>query len=204
MAPLEKTRQIIKKLPEQKPHLDLIAALLTIPVLITVLLINLGNINNKKVSTQPASTPVPSVQTAQNTQSAPRQTTSKTTVVETTVTPNLTPDATSCIKGIGQIDVTYPQEGQVVSDNPLCISINYIQGDYCSVVWAYKINNGNFSDYSNNSVCLYNIPSGDNTFTLQVKSLVNTDTKTIERHFGYKNTQVSITPSPTLNPSITP
>lgn len=196
MAPIEKTKQLIKKLPEQKPHLDFIAALLTIPVLITVLLINLSSINNKKSTT---AQPTPTVSVMQPTQNKNNASRYSNNPVNPTDSP--TPNPNSCVKGIGQIEVSYPQEGQIVSDNPLCISIDYSQGDYCSVVWAYKINNGNFSDYSNNSVCLYNVLQGDNTFILQVKSLVNTDTKVIQRHFTYKNTQVSATPSPNASPS---
>src|SRR5258706_5320632 len=118
MAPLTKTREVIKKLPASKPHLEFIAAILTIPVLITVLLLNLANINSSKKATL---TPIPS---AQN--NIPVHT------VERVTSPNPTANPTSCIKGIGPIDISYPQEGQVVSDSPLCIGITYTQGDYCA------------------------------------------------------------------------
>ena len=49
MAPIEKTKEIIKKLPEHKPKLDFLAAVLTVPVLITVLILNLSNLNKKNL-----------------------------------------------------------------------------------------------------------------------------------------------------------
>ena len=167
MAPLTKTKEIIKKLPEHKGHLDFLAALLTPVVLITVILLNLGNLQNTKSKNATSPTPSPK--------------SSPITVIEKSPSIN----AASCTKGIGPIDVSYPQEGQTVSDNPLCIGITYTQGNYCAASWAYKINGGSFSDYSNNSVCLYNLPQGNNSFILQVKSQVNSDQKTIERHFIY-------------------
>ncbi len=203
---MEKTKQIIKKLPLRKPHLDFLAAMLTIPVLITVLVINLSNLESRKSSVTPTPTATPVAQTKQTLQAGESPQTKIITIQVTptaaTVTPSPTPNPDTCIKGIGPIDITYPQENQTVSDNPLCISINYTQGNYCSVVWAYKINNGNFSNYSNNSVCLYNVPQGSNTFTLEVKSLVNSDTKAIIRDFEYvTNTQVTQTPTPVASSS---
>src|SRR5947209_6468834 len=55
-APIRKTKEIIKKLPAQKPHIEFISALLTIPVLITVLLLNLNNLK-----TRPSEVPIPTM-----------------------------------------------------------------------------------------------------------------------------------------------
>jgi len=188
-------KESIKKLPEKKPHLDFIAALLTIPLLVLTLYLNIANLKNK--NSQPTPTPVVTQKTSTARQSYQPQ--NSVTSAATTTTPLPTATA-ACIKDIGPIDITSPQEGQIVSDNPVCIYINYQTGNYCSVVWAYKINHGPLSDYSNNSVCLYNLPSGNNTFELFVKSLVSTSTKSLQRNFVYKS---GLQPTPTLQPSPT-
>ena len=185
-------RESLRKLPEKKPHLDFIAAILTIPLLALTLYLNLSNLRNKTTpSPTPAPTQIPLVRQPELTNVTPR-------VI--TITPQPTADTNTCIKEIGPIDISYPNEGQVVSDNPLCVQIDYQEGNYCSVVWSYKINSSNWSDYSNNSVCLYNLPNGNNTFQLQIKSLVSPSTKTITRHFLYSG---GISPTPTIS-TITP
>lgn len=196
MVPIkQKTKEIIKKLPEQKPHLDFLAALLTIPVLITVLLLNFNNLNLKKTA---STTPTPTQTQAdkQKTLSpTPKRPSTNVTSVESAVSAIPTPQG-ACTPDIGPIDISFPQENQTVSDNPVCIDISYHGQGYCAVVWAYKVNNGSLSDYANNTACLYNLPNGQNTFTLQVKSLVSNNTQTLERHFLYKGTNPNFTPTP--------
>ena len=188
--PFHRTKAIVKKLPAAKPHLDLLAAILTIPVLITVIILNFGNLSktNKTIS------PTPEVQTKTVIEKVP-------VTASTTSSPNCTP-------GIGNLSIDDPQEGESVSANPTCITLSYQSNNHCAVVWTYRINNGNWSDYSNNAVCLYNMPAGPITFDLQAKSLVNSDTVTIERHFVYTPT-ITPTPHPTLTqttpaPTVTP
>lgn len=190
-----KTREIIKKIPAQKPHIDFIAALLTIPVLLTAIILNFNSLQGRKLSS--TLTPTPSVSKTPTIKKT--STFSIPSPVQINSTPLPTTDPNQCKKDIGPIDITFPQEGQTVSDNPVCINISYSGDGYCAVVWAYKINDGSLSDYANNSACLYNVPSGDNTFTLQVKSLVSNNTKTITRHFVYKSNIVQA--SPTSAPS---
>ena len=188
----EKAKKVVKKTLEQKPHLEFLAGILTIPVLITAILLNLNNLRSKSTPT-PTPTPVQNQKPVTIYQQIP------VTSIQKMVSPQPTTNPNHCLKGIGPIDITSPQEGQTVSNtNPVCIDISYNGDNYCAVVWAYKINGGALSDYSNNSVCLYNLPSGNNTFTLQVKSLVSNVTKTIERHFNYIS---SITPAPSSSPS---
>ena len=191
-------KENIKKLPDKKPHLDFIAALLTIPVLITVLILNLANLKPKSTQTTPTPTPGQTTRTIYITQPGG----GNITPVHTTNPPQPTSNPNSCIKEIGPISISSPQEGDTVTSNPACITISYNTGNYCSVVWAYKINNGPLSDYSNDSVCLYNLPNGTNTFELNVKSLASNSTQTLVRHFTYKGP--ATTPTPSNSPSATP
>src|SRR5579859_2170149 len=167
-------KESITKLPDKKPHLDFIAAVLTIPLLVITLYLNLSNLKGKNTASL-SPTPLAS-QSYQNKVNTP---VSEITRIVVTATPQPTANTNTCIKDIGPIDIVSPTEGQTVSDNPVCIDINYQAGNYCSVVWSYRINNSNWSDYSNNAVCLYNLPAGNNTFELQVKSLSSASTKTL-------------------------
>ncbi len=205
-----KTKELIKRLPEKKAHFEFISAVLTIPVLITVLLLNLNNLLPK--NTKPTLSPTPSVVvTLSETPVDSQRITSsysqsfispQVTSVLITSTPEPTTNQNQCTPGIGSIDIGYPTEGQIISNNPVCIGIDYNAGNYCSVVWAYSINGSPLSDYSNNSVCLYNLPSGNNSFTLQVKSLVSNDTNSITRHFNYNPpVQPTVTLTPTASAS---
>jgi hypothetical protein len=186
---LHRTKALAKKLPAAKPHLDLLAAILTIPVLITVIILNFGNLT--KGNKTP--TPTPDIQTRTIIEKVP-----VTSAASTTNSPGCTP-------GIGNLAINTPQEGDSVSTNPTCITISYQSNNHCAVVWSYRINNGNWSDYSNNAVCLYNMPAGPITFDLQAKSLVNSDSVTLERHFVYAPTltptPTQATPAPTATPT---
>ncbi|HSW97865.1 MAG TPA: hypothetical protein VLF89_08625 [Candidatus Saccharimonadales bacterium] len=183
-------KEKIRKLPDKKPHLDFIAAILTIPLLVLTLYLNISNLKNKgNTNITPTPTPTPVSTLATSTPAVTR--------IVITATPQPTANTNSCVKDIGPISIDSPSEGQTVSENPVCIDINYQAGNYCSVVWSYRVNNSDWSDYSNNSVCLYNLPSGNNSFDLRVKSLSSESTKTLHRNFVYKSTQ-------TLTPLVTP
>ncbi|HSW87688.1 MAG TPA: hypothetical protein VLG12_00825 [Candidatus Saccharimonadales bacterium] len=185
-------KEKIRKLPDKKPHLDFIAAILTIPLLVLTLYLNISNLKNKNTANL-TPTPTPTLTSAMKPTSSPPEVTR----IIITATPQPTADTNTCVKDIGPISIDSPSEGQTVSDNPVCIDINYQAGNYCSVVWSYRVNNSDWSDYSNNSVCLYNLPSGNNSFDLRVKSLSSESTKTLHRNFVSKSTQ-------TLTPSVTP
>lgn len=189
MAPIRKTKELIKRVPAIKPHLDLLAAVLTIPVLVTVIILNFSNLAKSKSTIVPTPT-------------TPPVSTTKTIIEKVPVAITSIPSTnnTQCTPGIGNITIDSPKENDTTTTNPVCIDISYQSNNHCSVVWAYRINGGQWSDYSNNAVCLYNMPSGPVTFDLQVKSLMNSDTTTLERHFTYQPT-VTVTPSPTPIPT---
>ena len=188
-AKLSKTIDGIKKLPDKKHHLDFIAALLTIPVLLSVILLNYNNINNLQKS-KTATVPAP-------TASAPVE-------KQIIVVPGqgsqqqASPAAllsSSCQKDIGPVSISYPSENQTVSDNPLCITINYDNQDYCSVVWSYRINGGSWSDFTSNNPCIYNLQNGNVKFDLRVQSTVIQKEIDLTRNFTY-NGAIIATPTP--------
>lgn len=188
---LDKTKEVVKKLPTIKPHLDFLAAILTIPVLLTVIILNFSTLSKNSKTQTP--TPTPSSTNSQ---------VKSLTIIPVMTTPTTTPENTaSCNPTIGPISIVSPSENQTVTTNPVCIGINYSASGYCSVVWAYRINGGPLSDYSNNSACLYNMPNGPVTFELDVKSLVGNDTTILQRHFMYQGSTTPTT-SPTPTPSI--
>lgn len=187
-------KRIVKRLPDVKPHLDLVAAGLTIPVLITAVLLNFGSLQSKFTGTIPTPTPQP-----QQTKTTPVILPQTQTIVITSA-PQPT-NTTSCQPGIGNMSISSPAEGQTVTSNPVCITMNYQANNYCSVVWAYRVNDGPLSDYGNDSVCLYNLPSGQTTFELDVKSLVNNSMETLTRTFTVAG--ATPTPTPTNNPTPT-
>lgn len=192
---VNKSKEIVKKLPIIKPHLDLLAAMLTIPVLITVFILNFSTLTKGKIASV---SPTPTTQNQQIVTAVP--------VKPSHSTPTPT-DSPSCKPDIGPISITDPSEGDTVSTNPVCITIDYESQGYCSVVWAYKVNGGPLSDYSNNSVCLYNMTPGQVTFELQVKSLVSNQTRIIKRTFQYAPTPTispTTSPAPTTVPTATP
>ena len=160
----------------RKNHLDFITALLSIPVLLSVIILNYSNLHPKTANV----TPTPS---------------EKIIVVPQNNTGSPAPTSSTCVKGVGPVEISYPKENQVVDDNPVCISIKYDDSKYCSVVWSYRVNNGSWSDYNSNNPCIYNLPSGNTRIDLRVQSTVNQSTQTLTRNFVYQNP--SATPSAT-------
>lgn len=192
---IHRSKEVVKKLPLIKPHLDFIAALLTIPVLVTVIILNFSNLSKNK-TTQISPTPT------QQTQNGRMVTVIPVKPTHTNPTPT---DSPTCKQDIGPISIADPTEGDTITANPVCISIDYAGEGYCSVVWAYRINGGALSDYSNNSVCLYNMTAGTVTFELDVKSLVSNQTRILTRTFQYAPTPTTTPiPSPTQMPTPVP
>lgn len=172
----------------RKIHLDWLISILSIPVLFTAIVINWGNLTHKAPAPTVAS-PSPQV----------------IVVPQTNTNNNQETSPSSCTKNVGPITISSPTEGQAVNDNPVCITIDYTNSSYCSVVWSYRINGGSWSDFSNNTPCLYNLPNGNVTFDLRVNSTVSSDNLTLSRHFIYTGSTTVATPtiSPTQSPTPT-
>lgn len=193
---LHKTKEVVKKLPTIKPHLDFIAALLTIPVLLTVMVLNFATLSkNQKATVTPTPSPMQNINAVEK----------PVTVVQVRSAATPTPQISqaACKPGIGTVTIASPNEGDIVTSNPLCIAISEQDQGYCSVVWAYKINNGPLSDYSNNTICLYNMPSGPVNVELHVKSIVSSQTQILTRTFTYQSPNTTPTPTISLTPTPT-
>jgi hypothetical protein len=183
---IKRIRNWYHALPDKKRYLEFMTALLTIPVLLTVLLSNVSNLKRQQATpTTPAVTPVityvplsPAVQPS------------------TTATPSSTPTpGEECVKQIGPIDILYPENGDAVSGDPVCLDIVRQSKNYCSIVWSYRINGGAWSEYTDKSICMYSLTPGLKNLELRVKSIVSSDTTVLTRTFTVAS---SIPPTPTI------
>ncbi len=199
--PFVRLRKSIANLPDKKKYIEVITASLSIPVLLSVVLVNYLSIQDKRSG----DTPTPVVTQAPQV----------ITIIKDSVERNNTqtpPSVTSpsptrkdeCIKEIGPIRINSPQEKETVVGNPLEVDVRYDQGDYCSVVWSYRINNGNWSNFIDDDIVIYNMDSGEKTLDLQVKSIVSSDSESLTRTFTYQNSDAVSTPTVTLTPTGTP
>lgn len=173
--------QDFHKLPERKQYIEFFTAILTVPVLLTVIILNVNNLKGQDKNATEKETPVREVIITQ-----PSGEKSEPKVVTVTNEP--------CQVGIGTIAITDPQEDEIVTDNPVQFGIKYTPGKYCAVVWSYRINNGRWSDYDDKSVALYNLPSGNVKFDLRVKSVVSGEEKNLSRSFVYRGSATGDTP----------
>lgn len=183
----------LNKLPERKHYVEFITAALSIPVLITVILVNLNNLKGNSKN-QPI-TPTPA-QTTKEVIIHDQPITVK-DVIPTQATTSAKQEV--CKKEVGPISIEYPKEGATITDNPVNIIIKYTDDSYCSVVWSYRINGGSWSEYSSNAPSIYNMPNGNVTFDLRVQSTASQDQDQLERKFIYNgSTQSSPSPTPTI------
>jgi hypothetical protein len=197
---LSKLFAALKQFPKGKSHLDFITALLSIPVLLSIIYLNYSNIQNSKKNNAQAPVATPAPTSAEKQIIIVPQSSSPSAA--TTTVPS--PSSAVCKADIGPIEISSPQEGETITDNPVCLTINYSDANYCSVVWSYKINGGPWSDYGNDSPCIYNLPYGNVKFELRVQSTVSQNkTTSLTRNFIYKGQSV-VTPTPTETPNASP
>jgi len=176
MKKIQDIKQAMSNLPDKKRYAELLTAVLSIPVLITVLLLNINNLRPKTqepstIATQSgiptASSPIPTLQNASPTQQK---------------TPTISPPQ-ACIKEVGPIEITSPQEGEVITQNPVCIDIQRNNQDYCEVAWSYRINNDPWSEYIDKAICLYNMTPGEKRIEVRVKSIASSNQTILKRTF---------------------
>jgi len=186
-------------LTDKKKYIEFISATLSVPVLITVILINLSNLNKKDQTSVPTEdkgqsiTVVPVEIVREVPAGSPTQEASP------SASPTILPTTAMCKRDIGPISITSPDEDDTVTDNPVSIVINYEAGDYCAVVWSYRINDGPWSPYDDKSIALYNLPNGGQKFELKIKSITGGNEKTLIRNFTYEG--AASTPAPSASPS---
>ena len=167
-----------KDIPNKKPYIEFFAALLSIPVLLTVILLNLSSLRSDKNNKTSAPTPASAEKIYVN---MPGQ--------NTTTQVSKTPSE-PCTPGIGQVTISSPDENEIVTDNPVAVNVNYKNNGFCEIVWSYRINGGSWSDYDDKSIALYNLPQGNIKLDLRVKSVVNSDSDALTRNFTYKGNSV--------------
>lgn len=180
----------VKDIHTKKPYLELIAAALTIPVLATVIILNVNNLKGSDAK-EPEDD---KNQTIVITQPSNNDDESEKEVIVT---------KEACKAGIGDVEIATPEENEEVSENPVEISINYDANGYCAVVWSYRVNGGSWSSYDDSTISLYNLSNGDVKLELRVKSIVDSSQENLTRNFTYSGASQTPTVSPTATPTPT-
>lgn len=171
-----------KSLPEKKQYIEFFTAVLSVPVLLTVILLNVNNLRAEKQKDKtPQPTPVRQViyVSPQNNDSDSNP-----------ALPTQLPSA-ECNKEMPEVSIETPQENETVTDNPVSVIIRQEKGNFCAVVWSYRLNGGKWSEYDDKSLALYNLQSGNITLELKVKSIVTGEEKTSKRMFIYTPTETT-------------
>lgn len=186
---LLKIKNWYRELPDKKKYFEVIGAMLSVPVLLTVLLLNLSNLNSNKKNNTPTPAPTEKIVIVTNPVSP-----------VASESPTMTPTTPECKKEVGPVKIMTPSESQLVNSNPVCFNISYQVGDYCSVTYSYRIDKSDWSDYTDKQICLYNLDPGPKTLELRVKSSQSDDEITLIRNFYYKSKEAP-TPTTTIVPS---
>jgi hypothetical protein len=183
-----KISSLYKKLPDKKKYLEFVTALLSIPVLVTVII---SNVNNLKTKENEAPEPTKIVQYIPV--NLPNEEKEKPTPIPTHL-----PTA-ECKKEVGPVDISYPEENSSLTENPVTVVVSYTPGEFCAVVWSYRINEGPWSQFDDKSIALYNMTSGQKKLELRVKSIVTGQEKILTRIFEYISNQEEATQSSELS-----
>jgi len=187
-----------RRLPDKKKHVEFITALLSVPVMVTVIIINLNNLQQSKNAatkqqTTPSTAPIQVVITG-DTGAQKRIPPLTTPTPDLTSSPTPSPTVAACKKQIGPVTILSPQEGEIVTKDTVCITLT-TDSSYCSITWAYSLNGGSWSDYTDKNICLYNLESGNKTIQLKIKSTVSDEVVELQRSFIYKNPNATPTQS---------
>lgn len=177
---LQKVRQFSQRLPDKKRYFEFVTALLTIPVMLTVLITNVNNLQSQQKSAVP--TP-PTASLSAGAGAAPTAS-PRPTRPSATGTPTPTVNPAQCKREIGPVSIINPDQDQTVTGDPVCIDVAREGSDYCAVVWSYRINGGGWSDYTDKSICLYSLSAGNKHLELRVKSVVTGEERVLERSFA--------------------
>lgn len=203
---MEKVANLSKKfflstrnIPEKKTYIEFFTAILSVPVLITVIMLNINNLKSTNTPNKNSAIPEQKKETVYVPVTMSPQKTSKILTPENTVTPSpvvsIIPTSQACKTEIGPISISSPVEGDTVNENPVSIIVSYKTGEYCAVVWSYRINSGGWSDYDDKSIALYNLPQGKIKADIKVKSIVTGQEQVLTRNFIYKGEDTPITPT---------
>ncbi len=183
-----KTKSSYKTLPEKKQYVEFFTAVLSVPVLLTVILLNINNLQAVKrvTSAEQKANPTPIKEIIYvSPNDSKKIVQSSNTSLDDADNTQPTPTIAACKKEVGPVSIQAPQENEKISENPVNLIIRYEAGDYCAVVWSYRINNGKWSEYDDKSIALYDLPEGIIHIAVKVKSIVTGDEKLLERNFNY-------------------
>lgn len=187
----EKIKVWYRELPDKKKYIEFVTALLSVPVLLSVLLINLSNLNKKN---EPMPTPTPKEKVIVVTSPV-----NPTISVSPTLTPTSIPE---CKKEVGPVKINRPAENELVTTDKVCIDIGYKTGEYCSVVWSYRMDSADWSGFTEKEICIQNLTPGPKELEVRVKSSQSDDEVTLIRNFYYK---IKEAPTPTyIQPTVSP
>ncbi len=192
----------ISQLPDKKKYIEFITAILSIPVLLSVILLNYTNLQNQNKPEDNKTTPSPAVITIirdRDDNNTDSNSDSEPTVSNTECTPE-----------VGPVTIVSPEAGETISDNPLTIVISQNDDDneYCAIVWSYRINGSSWSNFDDRDIAIYNMESGEKKLDVRFKSIISGDEESISRTFYYQNKQQVSTPTTaptsTIQPTSTP
>lgn len=192
--PFKRLYEWQKTIPEKKKIIELIATCLSVPSLITIILLNLNSL--KKIN-QITPTPTPAPTSAITVEiKAPEVTTS---------TPSGQPvnQPAECKNEIGPISIVTPHDSEVINSNNFDIEISSPKEGYCPVVWSYRINNSTWSVYSDKVISLQNVSSGNKTLEIKVKNTTTNEEITLKRSFTVITSDITPTSTPTVTPTPT-
>lgn len=187
---LDKVTDWYKDLPNKKQYVEFVTAILSVPVLVTVII---SNVNNLRAKNSEATVP-PTPTTIIKYVTGEKQDPERNEKPSITPTPTVSPTAGDCKKEVGPVDISYPEENGVVTENPVTVTISYHPGEFCAVVWSYRINGSSWSPFDDKSIALYGMTAGEKKLELKVKSIASGSEKTLTRNFSYQ-------PEPTASDS---
>ncbi len=190
---LKYIRRLVQKLQLRKGWVDWVIALLTIPVLLTIVFSNILTIREKNN--------IPENSTPQASQQ-PINIVVENPTIKPSPQVSVTPSVPVCKDGLPTYEIVTPQENALVTGDPVCLVFVAQEDRYCSVRWAFRVNNTNWSPFTSQPVCLYNMKSGPVTVEVKFRA-ENDDEQIYTRKFTYQD-GLSVTPSPTPTTSSTP
>lgn len=186
MKVLTNLKSWYRGLPDKKRYFELISAALTIPVMITVLWNNVGNIKQKNASPEPMATPEPkeSVQIVIVSSPGPE-------------TPRPSPSpTTACKETIGPVEIVSPRENEVITRDPVVVEIGYPDDSFCGIVWSYRVNSGPWSNFTDREISLFGLTNGSKTLEIKIKSQVIDQEMTLRRNFTVESDSTAPSASP--------
>lgn len=186
MKLFKKIKNIIKR--PRKHHLDYLAATMGIPFVLLLFYINITNLQNRDKVKDEAPTKQEKVIIEREKLVAPSGGNQVQNQAATPVT---------CKKEIGPISISFPKEGQKVTENPVSFIIKHNSDEYCTVVWSYRINGSSWSEFSSNSPSVYNMPKGNIKFELRIQSTISDDEESLTRNFTYEGSGTIPVPTAT-------